>query len=503
MSHITAGIDITLHGSTQQGVLFVGSDRSLSQDTNNFSWDETNHRLGLGTDQPQFQLDATSFIKTRSGIVYPDGTVQTSASSGGGGSLTIGDAIASGTANRVLYEDSSNQLAETSGLEFDGEKLNLNSTSTIALTNQSTAKIPSGSSLTFSATVSSGDTILVVFGYQVQLGPATLSATFNGVSMTTAESVLFGTNRAEVWYMVNPPVGTYDVVITSGGTLGGYLAGYALSFSGVDVTSPILSSDSVFYGNVDATNFTSITLGTSPGSLALSFLGTSVFAAWPVTAGDGESILYSTNPLAVSMKSGGTTMSWTLAGDSALAHIGVSLSALSTRTEVTSSSIATGDLVVDSFEMPTGASDGYVLTSDGSGNASWSDPTTIETPRDKEYSFTIDGGSGSLIATGAKKAYVRVGANFTPTSWEAVADQSGYIKFNIWKDTYENFPPTVADSVVGSNFPVISSAIKAQGTSLSGWNTAWNKGDYLELSVDACTSVTKAILTVIGTERSF
>jgi hypothetical protein len=34
--------------------------------------------------------------------------------------LTIGDAITSGTAQRVLYEDSSNNLAQTAGFEFDG-----------------------------------------------------------------------------------------------------------------------------------------------------------------------------------------------------------------------------------------------------------------------------------------------------------------------------------------------------------------------------------------------
>ncbi len=40
--------------------------------------------------------------------------------SGGGGGITIGDAIGSGTANRVLYEDASNQLAESSNFTYDG-----------------------------------------------------------------------------------------------------------------------------------------------------------------------------------------------------------------------------------------------------------------------------------------------------------------------------------------------------------------------------------------------
>lgn len=49
--------------------------------------------------------------------------------SSGGGGLTVGDSIASGTANRVLYEDSSNQLAESAILTFDGTVLSINSAS--------------------------------------------------------------------------------------------------------------------------------------------------------------------------------------------------------------------------------------------------------------------------------------------------------------------------------------------------------------------------------------
>ena len=49
----------------------------------------------------------------------------TSASSGSAGSITIGDPILSGTTNRVLYEDASNQLAESSNLVFDGTTLGI------------------------------------------------------------------------------------------------------------------------------------------------------------------------------------------------------------------------------------------------------------------------------------------------------------------------------------------------------------------------------------------
>ena len=53
----------------------------------------------------------------------------TSASSGSAGSITIGDPILSGTANRVLYEDASNQLAESGDLVFNGTSLGVGVTS--------------------------------------------------------------------------------------------------------------------------------------------------------------------------------------------------------------------------------------------------------------------------------------------------------------------------------------------------------------------------------------
>lgn len=42
---------------------------------------------------------------------------------GGGGGVTIGNAITGGTANRVLYEGAGNTLSETSSLTFDGTNL--------------------------------------------------------------------------------------------------------------------------------------------------------------------------------------------------------------------------------------------------------------------------------------------------------------------------------------------------------------------------------------------
>ena len=99
----------------------------------------------------------------------------------------------------------------------------------------------------------------------------------------------------------------------------------------------------------------------------------------------------------------------------------------------------------------------------------------------------IDGG-GSTITTGVKPGFT-VPYNALITRWDIKADQSGSIVVDVWKDTYANYAPTVADSIVTSEKPTLSAAIKNQDTSLnggSGW--AVTKGDDIRLNVDSITT---------------
>jgi hypothetical protein len=117
--------------------------------------------------------------------------------------------------------------------------------------------------------------------------------------------------------------------------------------------------------------------------------------------------------------------------------------------------------------------------------------------------FVIDGG-GSVITTGAKKAYLIVPYNCTITSWTILTDQSGTIGFDVWKDSYTNFPPTDSDSfvdVIGGTSPTLSPAgVKATSSSLGAWSaTSLTAGQVLEISVLAATVVTKATLDLAVT----
>lgn len=103
--------------------------------------------------------------------------------------------------------------------------------------------------------------------------------------------------------------------------------------------------------------------------------------------------------------------------------------------------------------------------------------------------YTIDGG-GVAIATGIAGVGLRAPFACTIDSVTLLANPSGSIVVDIWKDTYANFPPTVADTITASAKPTISSGVKYEDTTLTGWNKSIAAGDVLYFNVDSCTSIT-------------
>jgi hypothetical protein len=110
-------------------------------------------------------------------------------------------------------------------------------------------------------------------------------------------------------------------------------------------------------------------------------------------------------------------------------------------------------------------------------------------------SITIDG-AGSVITTGTKGVPKKIPYTGTINSVEIVADQTGTVVVDIWKDTYANYPPTVADSIVGAAYPTLSGEIKSQDNTLIGWTTTINKGDYIIFNVRECSTITQIELTL-------
>jgi hypothetical protein len=109
--------------------------------------------------------------------------------------------------------------------------------------------------------------------------------------------------------------------------------------------------------------------------------------------------------------------------------------------------------------------------------------------------FMIDG-AGATITTGVK-GYFRIPWAATITKVSLLADQSGAIVLDLWKDTYANFPPLDADSITASALPTITaSGTKSEDSTLTGWTTSVAAGDIIAVNVDSCTSHTRVTMTL-------
>lgn len=109
------------------------------------------------------------------------------------------------------------------------------------------------------------------------------------------------------------------------------------------------------------------------------------------------------------------------------------------------------------------------------------------------YTFN---GSGAVLTTGTIGVGLRIPFACTINSVTLQADVSGSMVVDIWKDSYANYPPTVADSICASAKPTLSSAIKSEDTTLTGWTAAITAGDILYFNIDSCSTITNAVLTL-------
>jgi hypothetical protein len=112
--------------------------------------------------------------------------------------------------------------------------------------------------------------------------------------------------------------------------------------------------------------------------------------------------------------------------------------------------------------------------------------------------LVIDGG-GSVITTGVK-GFVSVPFAGTITGWTLLSTDAaatvGSIVIDVWKDTYANYPPTVADTITASAPPTLAGVAKNTSTTLTGWTTAIAAGDVLGFSVTSVTALTRVTLSL-------
>ncbi len=135
---------------------------------------------------------------------------------------------------------------------------------------------------------------------------------------------------------------------------------------------------------------------------------------------------------------------------------------------------------------PVGTS-GQLLRSNAGSAPTWASQSTAA-------SIVIDG-NGAPFSTGVK-AYLQIPFNATITSATLLAGSTGSVVVDIWKDTYANFPPTVADSICSAAKPTITSGDKYTDSTLTGWTTTVNANDILAFNVDSVTNLIKLTISL-------
>lgn len=109
------------------------------------------------------------------------------------------------------------------------------------------------------------------------------------------------------------------------------------------------------------------------------------------------------------------------------------------------------------------------------------------------FELGIKGGA-ALSAGIGRSVYVPYA--FTITGYTLVADQVGSIVLDVWRDSYANYPPSVADTIAGSEKPTIAAAIKTQDTNLTTWTTAITAGNCISVNIDSAATITWCSLTL-------
>ena len=143
---------------------------------------------------------------------------------------------------------------------------------------------------------------------------------------------------------------------------------------------------------------------------------------------------------------------------------------------------------------PTGPSGGPTGPTGPTGSQGDIGPTGPTGSAIVNIEFVLDGG-GAVISTGIA-GDLEISFACTINQVTMLADQSGSIVVDIWKDSYANFPPTDADSITAAAPPTISAATKSQDSTLTDWTKTISAGDIIRFNVDSCSTIQRCTISL-------
>jgi len=109
----------------------------------------------------------------------------------------------------------------------------------------------------------------------------------------------------------------------------------------------------------------------------------------------------------------------------------------------------------------------------------------------RTINFVLDNGSTDI--TSGVKGSLGLDVSGRIESWTLISENEGSIVIDIKKDTFDTYPDGLT-SIVGSEYPRLSSQKKNRDESLSTWTTDVVAGDILDFSVVSCTGIQKCSL---------
>ena len=106
--------------------------------------------------------------------------------------------------------------------------------------------------------------------------------------------------------------------------------------------------------------------------------------------------------------------------------------------------------------------------------------------------------SGAILNTGAQcPACMTIPCDCEILCCQMFGAPEGSIVVDLWVDTYANYPPTDADSIVASAPPTISGGVKSEDKTLTGWTKELSAGDVLLPNIDSVSAITWAKLMLL------
>jgi uncharacterized repeat protein (TIGR01451 family) len=326
----------------------------------------------------------------------------------------------------------------------------------------STSKTSSTGSVTLSHTTGTGSNRLLLVGVSFQKNGVTdrqvSTVTYSGQSLTRAgfgQNAADAEDRAEIWYLMNPPSGTANVVVTmTGASNPESIVVGATTFTGVHQTTPLGTAVGTGVPDGSGAGSPSVTVASATGQLVFDTVAVDQGATlsensgqtqrWDVSTGTGTEDTRG----AASTKAGAAsvTMAWT-SGDTSQAWAIVAVPIRPAPAGVTNTSFTQSPVMASNFVMPGGGSINvttYVNVTSGSMPASPNITAVLKygaTSIATLSSPTYNSGAGTLTWTGALASGVTVPAG-QALALEITTNQSG-VGFQIRYDS-STYPSRVS-----------------------------------------------------------